>query len=282
MPGDLLHVKRIPERRVEGRRLGRHVFHDPRSLAYLFPERDPATLTSVRHARQIPVLDQGNLGSCTGNATEGCVGTAPFYGVIPGTVPARPTGNAIADEDQAVALYSAATALDDYDGTYPPEDTGSDGLSVAKAAQKAGLISGYQHCTSLNAALAALAERPVITGVSWYEGMDDPDADGRVHVTGQVRGGHEFVLDELDVERKRVGFTNSWGESWGVDGRAYLSWSDFGRLLKEDGDVTVFVPISEPAPTPTPPAPSDPLGELADLLKQFMTNIGAWLRAHGF
>lgn len=283
MSGDPLHVKRIPERRIEGRRLGRHVRHDPRSLSYLVPERDPATLTSVRHERVIPVLDQGNLGSCTGNAAEGCVGSAPFYGVIPGTVPARPTNNAVSDEDQAVALYSAATRLDEFDGSYPPEDTGSSGLAVAKAAQKAGLISGYRHATSLSAALAALAERPVITGVNWYEGMDDPDADGLVHVTGQVRGGHEFVLDELDVERRLVGFTNSWGSGWGLSGRAYISWDDFGRLLKEDGDVTVFVPISEPAPTPTPPtpSPSDPLTELAALLKSFIDSIGTWLKKHG-
>jgi hypothetical protein len=276
-----LHVQRIPERRVPGRALGRHVRHDPRSLSYLYPERDPATLTSVRHERAIPVLDQGNLGSCTGNAAEGCVGSEPFYATIPGTVLGRPTGNAQVDEDQAAALYSAATTLDSYRGSYPPTDTGSDGLSVAKAAKAAGLISGYQHCTSLNAALAALAERPVITGVSWYEGMDDPDADGLVHVTGAVRGGHEFVLDELDVEGQRVGFTNSWGEGWGVQGRAYISWADFKRLLSEDGDVTVFVPITEPAPTPTPPKPSDPLSELAALLKSFMDSVGTWLKKHG-
>jgi hypothetical protein len=280
-----LHVQRIPERRVEGRRLGRHVRHDPRSLAYLFPERDPATLTSVRHERAIPVLDQGNLGSCTGNAAEGCVGTAPFYGVIPGTVAARPTNNGVKDEDQAVALYSAATKLDDYDGSYPPEDTGSDGLSVAKAAQKAGLISGYQHCTSLNAALAALAERPIITGINWYDSFDNPDENGIVRITkgAQVRGGHEICLDELQVESELIGFTNSWGTGWGVDGRAYISWADFKRLLSEDGDVTAFVPISQPAPTPTPPtpAPSDPLGELATLLKQWMADVGTWLKKHG-
>ena len=280
-----MHVQRIPERRVEGRPLGRHVRHDPRSLRYLFPERDPATLTSVRHERAIPVLNQGNLGSCTGNAAEGCVGSQPFYATIPGTVPSRPTGNAVADEDQAVALYSAATKLDDYDGSYPPEDTGSDGLSVAKAAQKAGLISGYQHCTSLNAALAALAERPVIAGINWYDSFDAPLPSGFMTITdgAQIRGGHEVCLDQLDVENRRVWFTNSWGTGWGVDGRACLSWADFKRLLSEDGDVTVFVPVSEPAPTPTPPTPtpSDPLGKLAAMFRQFMDSVGAWLKKHG-
>ena len=285
MPGDLLPIKhiRIPERRVEGRRLGRHVRHDPRSLSYLFPERDPATLTSVRHERAIPVLDQGNLGSCTGNAAEGCVGSQPYYGVIPGTVPARPTGSPVADEDQAVALYSAATRLDDYDGSWPPDDSGSDGLSVAKAAQRAGLISGYQHCTSLNAALAAIAERPVIAGINWYDSFDEPSTGGLIEITpgAQVRGGHEIVIDEINVTAQIVGFTNSWGPSWGHEGRGYLVWEDFERLLKEDGDVTVFVPISEPAPTPTPPAPTDLLSELAALLKQWMSDVGAWLKKHG-
>ena len=279
----MTYVKRIPEKPVDGKRLGRHVRHDPRSLNYLYPDDEVSGLTSVRHERHIPVLDQGDLGSCTGNATEGCVGTGALFAPIPATNAAKPTGNGTTDEKQAVALYSAATKLDDAAGTYPPDDTGSDGLSAAKAAKNAGLISGYQHCTTLASALKALSQQPVITGVNWYSSFDNPDANGNISITkdATVRGGHEFCLDELDVEGKRVGFTNSWGTSWGDNGRAYLSWDDFGRLLKEQGDVTVFVPLSQPAPTPTPPAPSDPLTELADVLKKFITSIEGWFKSHG-
>lgn len=270
---------RIPERRVEGKRLGRHIRHDPRSLRYQVAAVDPATLTSVRHARQIPVLDQGELGSCTGNAAEGALGTSPLYESLADDRD-RPTGDADADEDQAVDLYSLATQLDDYDGEYPPEDTGSDGLSVAKACQQAGLISGYQHATSLNAALTALAQGPVITGVNWYSSFDTPAADGTITIGrhASVRGGHEFVVDELDVERKRVGFTNSWGTSWGVDGRAYMSWDTWGQLLGEDGDVTVFVPITEPAPTPTPtPDPSGCAAQLIGIAEDAIARMKAVL-----
>lgn len=252
-----MKVRRIPEHRVEGKPLGRHVRHDPRSLDYLFPAHTVDGLVSIRHERKIPVLDQGNLGSCTGNAAEGACGTSVLFDAIPNTVSAKPTGDADKDETQAVALYSAATKLDSYRGTYPPNDTGSDGLSVAKAAKNAGLISGYTHCTDLDSALKALSQQPVITGASWYSGMDDPDSNGVAHVTGYIRGGHEFVLDELDVENKRVGFTNSWGTSWGNEGRAYISWDDFEHLLSEDGDVTVFTPLSQPAPQPTPPSPTN-------------------------
>lgn len=274
-------IKVIPEQIVTGRRLGRHIRHDPRSLSYLVPAADPSDLKSVRHPRMIPVLNQGEIGSCTGNGAEGCLGTEPFFSTLAG-INLRPTGDAVVDENQAVHLYSLATTLDDYNGSYPPDDTGSDGLSVAKACQQLGLISGYRHATSLEAALTALAAQPVIVGIGWYDSFDSPDKNGRIRITpgATVRGGHEIVFDEIDVERKLVWFTNSWSESWGLNGRACLSWADFGRLLSEDGDVTVFVPLSQPAPVPTPPAPVTPLTELAALLRQAWSNIDGWLSKH--
>lgn len=263
-----MYIERIPEHpptHSSAGRLGRHVRHDPRSLAYRYPARSTGTLTSVRHQRYIPVLDQGNLGSCTGNAALGAVGTGALFEALAGHSQQPSTTDGTLDEQQAVKLYSAATKLDDYPGGYPPTDTGSDGLSVAKAAQKAGLISGYQHATSLDAALAALAAQPVITGVNWYDSFDQPRADGLIAISkgASVRGGHEFELEELDVPNRLVWLTNSWTVQWGVKGRACIGWDDFGRLLDERGDVTVFTPATAPPPTP---APGDAVGCLTGII----------------
>jgi hypothetical protein len=229
-------------------RLGRSINHDSESRRYAYPARTQ-TLVTVRHRRWIDVLDQGDLGSCTGNAGIGCLGTDPFYK----TLPASPTFSE--DELGARGLYSAASQADPYPGEWPPDDTGSDGLTIAKVLAAAGMIAGYRHAFSLDAALAALQEQPVITGVNWHEGMYQPDPTGLVHPTGPVAGGHEFVADAYDADRGLVGFTNSWGTSWGLEGRFYLQAEDWGTLLGEQGDVTVFVPLTQPAPTPTPAPP---------------------------
>jgi hypothetical protein len=231
------------------KRLGRHVRHDPRSRFYRAPESDPSTLVSVAHTRRIPVLDQGNLGSCTGNACVGALGTDPIYPTVP--------ANVTLDEHEAVALYSAATLVDPYPGSYPPDDTGSDGLSAATAARNLGLASGFTHAFTLNALLTGLQTGPAMIGSVWLTGMDTPTSSGMIRATGSVRGGHEYVADEIDVDRQVIGITNSWGDSYGLRGRAYLSWSDMALLLEQDGDATFLVPLSKPAPVPVPPADDD-------------------------
>jgi hypothetical protein len=195
----------------------------------------------------IPVLDQLNLGSCTGNALVGAAGTTPVYEALPAGHPAL-------NEAEAVKIYSRATVLDGYTGTYPPDDTGSDGLSVCKAAIEAGLLSGYTHCFSLADALQALTAGPVLFGITWYSSFDSPASNGLVAIASgaYVRGGHEIVGRGIDITSKLVFLDNSWGPGWGNGGSFCMSWATLDRLLAEDGDATVPVPSTEPPPEPVP------------------------------
>jgi hypothetical protein len=188
---------------------------------------------------------------CTGCACLGAIGSSGLFEAVPEAL--RPsTTDANANRTFAIALYSRATQLDNLAEEYPPTDTGSNGLSVAKAAKERGLISGYLHAFSLDATLKALQEQPVIIGINWDAGFDSPDATGLVNSTNDPRGGHEVVLDEIDAVREVVWFTNSWGSAWGINGRACMSFKTLGKLLAKDGDATILLPLNRAAPQPTP------------------------------
>jgi len=242
------------------RPLGRVVLHDPRSFGYPYPVSVKAPV-SVHWKRHAPVFDQGSLGSCTGNACLGALGTSPLFDALGKFSPTF-------TEDTAVALYSAATKLDTTPGSYPPDDTGSSGLAVAKAAKRDGWLSGYRHAFSFSAALSALAVGPVIVGVNWYEGFDTPTADGECKKKGSVRGGHELCCDQLDMQGGRVWFTNSWSVAWGQSGRAWWSFATFKALLAAQGDCTILTPLSAPKPPIPAPDPA-PSGCLPRLLHPF-------------
>lgn len=228
-----------------GMRLGRHIHHDPRSLRY---QVQPTGIVQTKiWDRKIPILDQGSLGSCTGNATVGALGSEPFYDTLPADVASS------LNEDAAVRVYSLATQLDEFPGTYPPDDSGSSGLGAAKAATQLGYVSGYQHITSIAAAQTAIVAGPFIVGTNWFSSMDEPASDGLVTVSGTVRGGHEYECFGYDASADVWHFCNSWGTSWGDDGRFMYSTADFAKLLGQQGDATTFVPITAPAPTPIPP-----------------------------
>lgn len=218
--------ERLPETVVAGKRLGRHIHWDDASRDFAI-KAETSGLVSVRHHRHVGIYDQGQVGSCTGNAGAGCLSTAPF-------------GHRY-HEPTALKLYSAAESLDG-DGPYPPNDNGSSGLSIAQVCKNKGLISSYSHCFNADAVYTALQTGPVMLGVSWLTGFDNPDTDGRMHYAGTSRGGHELESLELDVENKRIWIDNSWSSSWGVNGRAYWTWTDFAQVLADSGDATVLHP----------------------------------------
>ena len=226
--GDVIEVAESVE---VGQRLGRHIEHDARSRNF------PAAVVPIvdtKHTRHRAAFDQGELGSCTGNAMAGALMTEPYY-----------HSTRILVESNAVLLYEAATRLDKVAGVYPPDDTGSTGLAVAKAAKRDGYISAYSHAFGLQHALGALTLAPVITGINWYTSFDNPLPTGECPLPADatVRGGHEVELFGIDVENSQIWAYQSWGATWGGlgNGTFWFSYATFERLLAEKGDVTAFV-----------------------------------------
>jgi len=239
--------------RPDNMRLGRNVNHDPRSRAYAIKSWAAAAVTT-RHERLIPVLDQGNVGACTGHALTGALGST---GLVAPTLHALDQDDADPAEVLTAAFalerYKRATAIDPFAGVYPPDDTGSDGLSVCKAAQFDGLIAGYEHAMSVDAMVTGLQSNAGIAGVSWYSSFDYP-TEGVLSLlpNARVLGGHEFHVLNVDMARQWFECVNSWGPGWGDRGRFFVPFPIMERLLREDGDATFPVPASQTPPLPTP------------------------------
>ena len=223
--------------------LGRHLEpdHDPRSRAF------PATtapLRTVFHQHHGPILNQLDLGGCTGFSSATALNTDPLL----------PAGRRLLTDHDGVAIYSWATAHDPIPGRYPPNDTGSTGLAAAKAAKHLGLIAGYSHAFGVDHVLGALVVAPLIIGIPWHKTMFSPDpTTGIVDVSGPIVGGHEIALIGIDVEHEAVVFPNTWGPTWGIPapecgittgGTARLRFSDLAALLADDGDATVLAPAA--------------------------------------
>lgn len=243
--------------------LGRHILLDSRSVDYAV-QPTAASVKAVRHTQHIGILDQGQVGACTGNASTSCAYHEPFF--LAGEGPWRYTP----DEAGAQSWYHDNTVNDGYPGTWSPNDTGSDGLTSSKMAVKAGVAAGYQAALDLDSSLQALMKVPGITGIPWYNSMFTAPSSGllTVDMTSGLAGGHELVVDEIvaadgpgnGTGKMLVGGNNSWGESWGAQGRWYMTAADWWALRQQQGDVYFWTPDTAPDPTPAPPPAPNPPG----------------------
>lgn len=228
---------------------------DMRDWKYAAPRvRGLPTAVNLSHRIPLPVFDQGDLGSCTGNATA----TAFMYADMknakkPGTItPSR------------LFLYYNGR---DYEGT-TAWDAGAEIRDVVKGAHNKGActeakwtyninkfatkppagaytqalshqVLSYHRVdnTSLGQMRGCLASGwPFIFGFTVYESFESPEveATGRVPMPGQdeaVLGGHAVVAMGYYDKDRTFWVQNSWGTEWGHRGFFYLPYE---YLLNED------------------------------------------------
>lgn len=247
--------------------LGRTLEHDPLSRNFVHPVRRAVRKKNVTHTLAAPHLNQDDIGSCEGdtaaeffNCAKAIRNRQAFWRGR-GLPPTKGFNTRqYLKQINALDLYSLATTKDNdgIPGEYPPEDTGTSGVGIAKAMQERGGIERYNWTFTFNDFLAALQTQPIMLGTNWYDSMFEYDSNGFViepNFKAEPVGGHAFLAFAQRWNYKdhplAIGCTNHWvwddNSPWGVrisshDGCFWIAgdWSE-QLLIHEQGDSLVPV-----------------------------------------
>lgn len=131
-------------------------------------------------------------------------------------------------------VYDEARKIDEIPGE------AYDGTTVRAGAQvlrSRGFITEFRWAESVEDIVnAVLNFGPVVMGTNWYEGMMATSKTGYITPTGQVLGGHAWVINGVSLANQTVRLKNSWGRGWGSKGFALMTFIDLARLIRENGE----------------------------------------------
>jgi hypothetical protein len=130
----------------------------------------------------------------------------------------------------------------------PRLENGSTVRSIAKVLKNIGRIDAYAFAANVDEVTYWLLHNgPVIAGTMWAEGMFKPDENNIIHISGNIAGGHCYLLNGKTADGY-YRIHNSWGDRWGFHGEALISISDFNMLFQLSGEAmtAVELPITVP------------------------------------
>ncbi len=202
----------------------------------------PARIELAEYQKwNIPILDQGNEGACTGFA----LATVAHYLLT------KRKGSSDRTQVSPGMLYTLAKRYDEWPGE---EYEGSSARGAMKAWHKHGVCAdslwrANQKGDLTNAQAADAAKRPLgayyrvnhkdlvamhsaiaevgilyATGLV-HSGWEQINAEGIIPLKTTLRGGHAFAIVAYD--ERGFWIQNSWGKSWGKGGFALITYDDW-------------------------------------------------------
>lgn len=228
---------------------------DPRDKLYTAIRKNlPPFVISLCINNQVE--NQGQLGSCTGNAATTALEVALKLG--PMQLSRLMAYFNARDLEGTVGYDAGATIRSVIKGlmktgaceetTWPYKTSRfkakpspaaySEAKEFVKMAKDDGLV--YKRVLTLNGVLTAIASgSPVVFGFVVPESFNDLPSSGIQPLPKKgerILGGHAVVADGYNIEKKYVWVRNSWGEDWGLNGyfRMPFAWFTDPRRLVDD------------------------------------------------
>jgi len=205
--------------------LGRVIEPDVRDGDYPFGLVIPQAFPKIkrRQWRRNVWLDQGRTSECVGYGSRLLLCMTP----VPVPLDVGPS---------AQDIYMLATEMDDDPNNTHDPNSGTSVRAGMRALQQFGRVGSYVWASSSDeVANWILRHGPVGLGIQWHAGMDRLDADGYVHPTGPIRGGHFLIAYGTDTVTRTHRLANSWRD-WGLGGDCLLTYDDLDWLLEHDGE----------------------------------------------
>ena len=209
--------------------------------------------------KDVPIYDQGQVGSCVGNGTSGIVefiqpslGTPSrlfvYYNArIPESDTNQDGGAQIHDGVQGVVNYGV---IPETEWPYDPNQVTTQPTPQCYTDAKKDVVTSYFSLdTDTDIKQCLVAGFPVVFGTSLYESFESDVVASTGIVPMPVDseepiGGHCMVIIGYDDSKSWWIVRNSWGLSWGASGYCFISYayinqfaSDYWTVRADSGSI---------------------------------------------
>lgn len=248
----------------------------------------PASV-DLRGANQPPIQNQGALGSCVAWAclrayryAQRKLGLPDFDGselftyygarALGGFPPNQDTGAYLRDGVKALAQDGNA---DESTWPYAVSLFATRPNASAYASAATHQATRYLAVPNAEASIKAVVANsyPVVFGIPIYQNF--PMGNGVETIpdpVGQVIGGHAMTIVGYDDARRAYLMANSWGESWGRNGYA---WMSYGYFASQAADLWMIETVEGEVPPPPPPPKPEAIPHYVSFIRYDLMSDGA-------